>query len=90
MRSIAIQIYQEPHRDMDVEGTAELRQDIAGRYWLNNVKVVTICRLGEFTALACVDSQTHYVQTCTFEQVERADESSASTFLRGSDDVRLF
>jgi hypothetical protein len=80
MRSIAVQIYQEPRPDAEVEGTAELRQDIAARYWLNNVKVVTTRSLGEFTALACVDSQTHYVQTCAFEQVERADEYGESTF----------
>jgi hypothetical protein len=77
----SVQIYREPRSDAEVEGTAEVRRDIAARYWLNNVKVVTSRILGEFTALACVDNQTHYIRTGAFAQVEQADECDEAAYL---------
>jgi hypothetical protein len=73
MRSNEVQIYRQACPEADIEGVAELRRDIAGRYWLNNVKVVTARPLGALTELACVDCRRHYVRTETFDQVAQAN-----------------
>jgi hypothetical protein len=77
MSSKTVQIYHEPHINSEVEGTAKLHRDVADRYWLNNVKIVSASNRGSFTALDCTDCQTHYVQTSMLEQVE-ADSAEGS------------
>jgi hypothetical protein len=70
MSSKTVQIYHEPRINAEVDGTAELHRDVADRYWLNNVKIVAARGLGTFTALACSDCQTYYVQTSMFDEMK--------------------
>ena len=70
MAQTQMRIYREPRSDAPSEGEAELRKDIAARYWIGNVKVVRIFSVAHFIGLECVDGATHYVLTDDFAQAE--------------------